>query len=430
MTGAVSLPELPWEEHAADALPVFKGVAGAAAREEGEEEAEVPDAPFPPPGSAPASGPWPEIQDALATRPHSSGLTVEALMRTVRPSLGRVADALADTVTNLWSEGSLSRYATDEPPTQEQGQEWSVSHQLAVAHSGAQRLGGRLAERVATAQGGLDEAMRNVGGSWVGGVASSSHAGLEPAPSDGEVWPQPPSSGLLKQLKFAPLSASEMAVEFFGGATQAAEGATEVASIAPLSRQCWELWRQKHAALTASESLYASLLADSRRTAVLAAEIEALEEILEIAATARRDPATPSSASTCEPEAVGDSSRQAAFGSCCKAVEAQELEAAEAFRERVKNYPCGCTSQERGRDSRLFGQSLGCGRKDEDEELPERTLSESFAFARCSSLEGSQAQFHLSFKLPGVHGLLLHLHSSFQVLKMTPRDQCLRKSES
>ena len=33
MTGAVSLPELPWEEHAADALPVFKGVAGAAARE-------------------------------------------------------------------------------------------------------------------------------------------------------------------------------------------------------------------------------------------------------------------------------------------------------------------------------------------------------------------------------------------------------------
>jgi len=294
-----------------------------------------------------------------------AGAAADRWTQMVRPSLGIAISALSGATQGLLGNGDQLRprgllgdavhpaalQACSEianGPAEE-----SVSRQIALAQSRVQHIGEKITERVGAAQVDLSEAFQLVDGSAV------------PSPTSRAATPSR-SPQLLRQLKFAPLSI----VELFGAEPweTARDGATPVASVGASAQRCWELWQQKHAALTASEQMYASLLQDSRRAGRLTAELRAVEALLRpcdggsTSSTARpeQDSPTPAQEQDEKGQEEGeeqaekqqdtpatmttDEQRHQAMAACCEAMETQAKEAVAAFKERVGHYPCGTTS--------------------------------------------------------------------------------------
>ncbi|CAE8581794.1 unnamed protein product [Polarella glacialis] len=193
----------------------------------------------------------------------------------------------------------------------------------AAAAERAQRLGSHLAVRVTAARNDLDQAFKPTA------AASSSCRFDIGSPIRGAYWGvqqlSQKASPYFGKLKFAPLTVMEL----FGVSWERRESAETASGASSLARRR-KLWRRKHAALTAAEGLYATLLADSRRTAALAAELCAVEALVRLEAE----------------KAVVDwtTARQETLRTCSASIESQAAEAVSGFRERAKAYPCGWQS--------------------------------------------------------------------------------------
>lgn len=211
----------------------------------------------------------------------------------------------------------------------------------------AQTLGGRFAHQVAAARNNLDEALTS-SPKYSGSIGSSSSSTpavqADPAISKAIKGLQDLGQRMApfwRQLKFAPLSA----MEFFGSPANEWEDQNKAAEAKAntcfhLAQQLWDCWLRKHAALTLAESLYSSLLADSRRIGVLTAELKVIEEL-----------SKPTEAELADPEAEASAIqalKQEALYMCTKDIEAYAQEAVSAFEERTRHYPCGQTSAETG----------------------------------------------------------------------------------
>jgi len=275
---------------------------------------------------------------ASAAAGAAASVAMDKLVQGVRPApamVTRAVSAAALSVQGLVADVHLAArnpgitQADDclEVATDSIGQ--SATKQITLTMQRSESIGGKLAERVLSAQGELTEAFQLLDDADT--PTSRACRGVRQ-----RAFP------LLRQLKFAPLNAAEM----LGAANSQGSGkvATAIQEIAGLARSCWEFWQQKHAALTASEQIYATLLSDSRRTNALAAELKEVEAlILEEGREGGNFGDSAPSSSTSYP-CTRASRREQALSSCCTAMEEQRNEAISAFKERAKNYPCGWAS--------------------------------------------------------------------------------------
>ena len=99
------------------------------------------------------------------------------------------------------------------------------------------------------------------------------------------------------------------------------EGPSSEAELLGLSRHLWYCWHGKHEALTAAEHMYSTLLSESRRLGALTAELSVVTALLDAQ----------------EVQCGGQ-----ALERCQKQIRSQAAEAIQAFKERSKDYPCGC----------------------------------------------------------------------------------------
>lgn len=294
----------------------------------------------------------------------------------------------ADAESQVAAEDCASRASVAAAPSA------SAAERLALVRSGAQRLTTSLGARAATTRCFLNEALRSAAGGAeseadVESAVDTEGSARETAATDVKhveedvvsttsylastasaacrgTWQRMPP--LLRRLKFAPLATAE----YLGAmpTPTAQDCDADAAAVSDLAQECWQLWRRKHAAISASERLYASLLADSRRAGALSAEVKAVEALFDAedgdvdgdgGQVPRPVASSSSSASLDGREAASRLARRrasseplnqevalTALASCCSAIEAQAAEAKDAFRERVRNYPCGRVSEVTG----------------------------------------------------------------------------------
>eukprot|EP00927_Polykrikos_kofoidii_P042675 TRINITY_DN36728_c0_g1_i1.p1 TRINITY_DN36728_c0_g1~~TRINITY_DN36728_c0_g1_i1.p1 ORF type:complete len:663 (-),score=147.54 TRINITY_DN36728_c0_g1_i1:191-2179(-) len=153
---------------------------------------------------------------------------------------------------------------------------------LASAQQRGRRLAGRLSVRVFAAQGDLEEALRIFDVSR-GGSSCSLHnpgvrfiskaAGMVQGPELSQRSRKVARGDTTKRPQRPPMATASSNE----GPSAVAPVAAEIAQIA---ERCWDSWQRKHKSLTASEALYAALLADSRRAATFMAEIAAVQGML------------------------------------------------------------------------------------------------------------------------------------------------------
>lgn len=306
------------------------------------------------PENAGAMQTWETVQSSPTLPPKTewSWRSVGATMRGLAQDVGSAAARTAQTLAVEVSRNSVLLATQLSEGVGRTNWERSVPGQFAVAQERARSLGWRVAERVVWAGGELNEAFQFFD-STPNEATESTPSRLSSLTSPWSVV-QEEAKPVLRELRFAPLSLTTGAMELLSPAS--ASGSPECNAqdmhsrscsssaahrwqeLGALSQECWRRWRQKHAALTASEGLYASLLADSRRTSTLTAELSAVEVLLKEADDAHDvTAATSSSFSAC--------SREKSMSTCRAAVEARATEAVQGFRERIRNYPCGraCT---------------------------------------------------------------------------------------
>ena len=179
----------------------------------------------------------------------------------------------------------------------EGGSQKGLFHDAALAATRAQHMAGNLAEMLVFARTDLDTALTPAT-HVVRGIREVGHR----------------ASQLFQRLRSSTL-------EFLS----LEQSNSSEAELLGLSRHLWYCWHGKHEALTAAEHMYSTLLSESRRLGALTAELSVLTALLE--------------------EEGGDGGGTIggqALERCQQQIRSQAAEAIQAFKERSKDYPCGC----------------------------------------------------------------------------------------
>uniref|UniRef100_A0A7S0ZY88 Uncharacterized protein n=1 Tax=Noctiluca scintillans TaxID=2966 RepID=A0A7S0ZY88_NOCSC len=201
--------------------------------------------------------------------------------------------------------------------------ERAALERLVSAHKRARRLGGLVTKRLAEATSELTWALQGVD------VEASR---LKRRDKDHSHF----------TIKYVPVKL----FEFIPGLSPtSSEAASKPRAVSQLAQSCWEGWLRKHAALTTSEGIYASLLTDARRCDVLNEEISIVNGVL---SEKRGD--TEAEGSQVSPERVeGPGARHSpvrasAHDALRVVIATKSHEAIVGYKERTNNYLCGRTS--------------------------------------------------------------------------------------